>query len=320
MFVTARPTANLDLIPVDLVAAIQDLKQSLNAVILAHYYQDTEIQDIADFIGDSLELSRRAASTDADVIVFAGVHFMAETAKILNPNKLVLLPDLAAGCSLADSCPPAAFAAFKAKYPDHIVISYINCTAEIKALSDIICTSSNAVKIVKQIPLEQGIIFAPDRNLGRYVMQQADREMVLWQGSCMVHETFSEKKLIQLKITHPQAEVIAHPECEQAVLQHANFIGSTSALLKYTAQSQSNQFIIATEPGIIHQMEKAQPQKQFIPAPPINNCACNECPHMRLNTLGKLYLAMKNKTPEITMPEHVRLAALRPMKRMLEMS
>jgi quinolinate synthase len=320
MFVTARPTASQAQIPVDVVAAIQELKKSMNAVILAHYYQDSEIQDVADFIGDSLELSRRAASTDADVIVFAGVHFMAETAKILNPQKLVLLPDLAAGCSLADSCPPKEFAAFKAKYPDHIVISYINCTADIKALSDIICTSSNAVKIVKQIPLEQGIIFAPDRNLGRYVMQQADREMILWQGSCMVHEIFSEKKLIQLKINHPQAEVIAHPECEEAVLQHADFIGSTSALLKYTAESPSTQFIIATEPGIIHQMQKAQPHKEFIPAPPTTNCACNECPHMRLNTLEKLYLAMRDRTPEITMPEDVRLAALRPMQRMLEMS
>jgi quinolinate synthase len=320
MFVTARPTAQADRLPLDLVAAIQELKQSLNAVILAHYYQDAEIQDVADFIGDSLELSRRAASTDADVIVFAGVHFMAETAKILNPHKLVLLPDLAAGCSLADSCPPDAFAAFKAKYPDHIVISYINCTADIKALSDIICTSSNAVKIVKQIPLDRGIIFAPDRNLGRYVMQQADREMVLWQGSCMVHEIFSEKKLVQLKINHPNAEVIAHPECEEAVLQHADFIGSTSALLKYTAESPSTQFIIATEPGIIHQMQKAQPHKEFIPALPTTNCACNECPHMRLNTLEKLYLAMRDRTPEITMPEDVRLAALRPMQKMLEMS
>jgi quinolinate synthase len=245
---------------------------------------------------------------------------MAETAKILNPQKLVLLPDLAAGCSLADSCPPDAFAAFKAKYPDHIVISYINCTADIKALSDIICTSSNAVKIVKQIPLDRGIIFAPDRNLGRYVMQQADREMVLWQGSCMVHEIFSEKKLVQLKINHPNAEVIAHPECEEAVLQHADFIGSTSALLKYTAESLSTQFIIATEPGIIHQMQKAQPHKEFIPAPPTTNCACNECPHMRLNTLEKLYLAMRDRTPEITMAEDVRLAALRPMQKMLEMS
>jgi quinolinate synthase len=320
MFVIARPTDRADRTPLDLVAAIQELKQSLNAVILAHYYQDAEIQDVADFIGDSLELSRRAASTDADAIVFAGVHFMAETAKILNPQKLVLLPDLAAGCSLAESCPPDAFAAFKAKHPNHIVISYINCTADIKALSDIICTSSNAVKIVKQIPPEQGIIFAPDRNLGRYVMQQADREMVLWQGSCIVHETFSEKKLVQLKIAYPDAEVIAHPECEESVLRHADFIGSTSALLKYTGESTSTKFIIATEPGIIHQMEKVQPQKTFIPAPPLNECACNECPHMRLNTLEKLYLAMKNKSPEITMTEAVRLAALRPMQRMLEMS
>jgi quinolinate synthase len=320
MFVTAPKTANQAQIPLDLVGAIEDLKTSLNAVILAHYYQDGEIQDVADFIGDSLELSRKAASTEADVIVFAGVHFMAETAKILNPQKLVLLPDLAAGCSLADSCPADAFAAFKAQHPNHIVISYINCTAEIKGLSDIICTSSNAVKIVKQIPLEQGIIFAPDRNLGRYVMEQADREMVLWQGSCIVHETFSEKKLVQLKITHPNAEVIAHPECEEAVLRHADFIGSTSALLKYTQQSDCTKFIIATEPGIIHQMQKAQPDKEFIPAPPMNNCACNECPHMRLNTLEKLYLAMKNQSPEITMTEEVRLAALRPMQRMLEMS
>ena len=320
MFATARSTTQQSHIPLDLIAAIQELKQSLNAVILAHYYQDAEIQDVADFIGDSLELSRKAASTDADVIVFAGVHFMAETAKILNPQKLVLLPDLAAGCSLADSCPADAFAAFKAKYPDHIVISYINCTAEIKGLSDIICTSSNAVKIVKQIPLDQGIIFAPDRNLGRYVMQQAEREMVLWQGSCIVHETFSEKKLVQLKIAHPHAEVIAHPECEESVLRHADFIGSTSALLKYTGESHSEKFIIATEPGIIHQMEKAQPLKTFIPAPPLNECACNECPHMRLNTLEKLYLSMKNQAPEITMSESVRLAALRPMQRMLAMS
>jgi quinolinate synthase len=320
MFVTARPTVNTNDIPLDLVTAIQDLKRELNAVILAHYYQDSEIQDVADFIGDSLELSRKAASTEADVILFAGVHFMAETAKILNPHKLVLLPDLAAGCSLADSCPPEEFGAFKAKYPDHIVVSYINCTAEIKAMSDIICTSSNAVKIINQIPPEQGIIFAPDRNLGRYVMQQTGREMVLWQGSCMVHEIFSEQKLVELKIAHPEAEIIAHPECEAAVLRHADFIGSTSALLKYTQQSSRSSFIVVTEPGIIHQMERAQPDKVFIPAPPNSNCACNECPHMRLNTLEKVYLAMKNKSPEITMSEELRLAALRPIQRMLEMS
>lgn len=307
-------------LPVDLVGAIQALKQELNAVILAHYYQDPDIQDVADYLGDSLGLSQQAAATNADVIVFAGVHFMAETAKILNPNKLVLLPDLNAGCSLADSCPPAAFAEFKAQHPDHLVISYINCTAEIKAMSDIICTSSNAVKIVNQIPKEQPIIFAPDRNLGRYVMQQTGREMVLWQGSCMVHETFSEKKIVQLQIQHPTAEVIAHPECEPAVLRHAQYIGSTTALLSYAQKSNKNAFIVATEPGIIHQMQKAAPDKQFIPAPPLNQCACNECPHMRLNTLEKLYLAMKTRSPEIILPEEIRLAALKPIQRMLSMS
>jgi quinolinate synthase len=307
-------------IPYDLVGAIKALKKELNAVILAHYYQDSEIQDVADYIGDSLELSRRAASTNADVIVFAGVHFMAETAKILNPDKLVLLPDLNAGCSLADSCPPEEFAAFKAAHPGHLVISYINCSAAIKAMTDIICTSSNAVKIVNQIPEDQPIIFGPDRNLGRYVMQQTGREMVLWQGACIVHENFSEKKIVQLKITHPQAEILAHPECEPPVLRHADFIGSTSALLKYSHESSTQEFIVATEPGIIHQMQKQEPKKHFIPAPPTNNCACNECPFMRLNTLEKLYLAMKNRTPELTLPEHLRIAALRPMQKMLEMS
>lgn len=306
--------------PTDLFEAIQDLKRELNAVILAHYYQDPDIQDVADYLGDSLGLSQQAAATNADVIVFAGVHFMAETAKILNPNKLVLLPDLDAGCSLADSCPPEAFAAFKAKHPDHLVISYINCTAEIKAISDIICTSSNAVKIVNQIPLDQPIIFAPDRNLGRYVMQQTGREMVLWQGSCMVHETFSERKLVQLQVQYPDAEIIAHPECEAAVLRHANYVGSTTALLSYSQTSSSQVFIVATEPGIIHQMQKAAPNKQFIPAPPLNQCACNECPHMRLNTLEKLYWAMKQRSPEITLPEATRLAALKPIQRMLAMS
>ncbi len=313
-------SAQTSAIPDDLFAAIEDLKQELNAVILAHYYQEPDIQDIADYIGDSLELARKAANTNADVIVFAGVHFMAETAKILNPNKLVLLPDLDAGCSLADSCPPDAFGEFKAAHPNHIVISYINCSAAIKAMSDIICTSSNAVKLVRQIPENQPIIFAPDRNLGRYVMEQTGRDMVLWQGSCMVHETFSEKKMVQLKIQHPEAEIIAHPECEPPVLRHANYVGSTSALLNYAQKSDSNVFIVATEPGIIHQMQKQAPNKQFIPAPPLNNCACNECPHMRLNTLEKLYLAMKNRAPEITLPEETRMAALRPIQRMLEMS
>jgi quinolinate synthase len=307
-------------LPRDLFGEIADLKHELNAVVLAHYYQDPDIQDIADYLGDSLGLSQQAAKTEADVIVFAGVHFMAETAKILNPNKLVLLPDLDAGCSLADSCPPDAFAKFKANHPDHLVISYINCTADIKAMSDIICTSANAVSIVRQIPADQPIIFAPDRNLGKYVMEQTGREMVLWQGSCMVHETFSEKKLVQLKVQHPNAEIIAHPECEPAVLRHADYIGSTTALLNYCQKSSSESFIVATEAGILHQMEKAAPDKTFIPAPPLQNCACNECPHMRLNTLEKLYLAMKTRSPEITLPEHTRLAALRPIQRMLEMS
>ncbi len=323
MFITTLPPQNqtqTPLLPHDLFEAIQVLKQELNAVILAHYYQDPDIQDVADYIGDSLELARKAANTNADVIVFAGVHFMAETAKILNPNKLVLLPDLNAGCSLADSCPPDQFAAFIAAHPNHLVISYINCTAEIKAMSDIICTSSNAVKLVNQIPKNQPIIFAPDRNLGRYVMEQTGRDLLLWQGACMVHENFSEKKIVQLKITHPEAEVLAHPECEPPVLRHANYIGSTSALLKYSQQSPNKSFIVATEPGIIHQMQKQTPDKHYIPAPPINNCACNECPYMRLNTLEKLFLVMKNRTPEITLPEHIRVAALRPIQRMLEMS
>ena len=312
---TAKPA-----LPKDLFGAIESLKKEMNAVILAHYYQEADIQDIADYLGDSLGLAQQAAQTDADVIVFAGVHFMAETAKILNPTKLVLLPDLDAGCSLADSCPPDRFADFKRQNPDHLVISYINCTAEIKAMSDIICTSSNAVKIVNQLPKDQPIIFAPDRNLGRYVMEQTGREMLLWQGSCMVHEIFSEKKLIDLMIQYPNAEVIAHPECEPPLLKHAHYIASTTGLLKYSRDRDCRSFIVLTESGIIHQMEKASPEKHFIPAPPTTNCACNECPYMRLNTLEKLYLAMLNKTPEITMPEATRIAALLPMQRMLDMS
>jgi quinolinate synthase len=304
----------------DWVEAIQDLKRDLNAVILAHYYQEPEIQDIADFIGDSLGLSRQAASTTADVIVFAGVHFMAETAKILNPDKRVLIPDLAAGCSLADSCPPEAFAAFKAAHPGHLVVSYINCTAEIKAMSDIICTSSNAVEIVRQIPADQPIIFAPDQNLGRYVMAQTGRNLVLWQGSCIVHETFSEQKLVELKLQYPQAQIIAHPECEPLVLRHADYIGSTTALLNYTQRSQSNTFIVATEAGILHQMQKQNPDKIYIPAPPTGPCACNECPYMRLNTLEKVYWAMKQRMPEVDVPDPIRTQALKPIQRMLEMS
>ena len=322
MFTTALVQRNL--VPIepqlDLFEAIKALKKELNAVILAHYYQEPDIQDIADYIGDSLGLSKAAANTDADVIVFAGVHFMAETAKILNPNKLVLLPDVDAGCSLADSCPPEAFAHFKAAHPNHLVISYINCTAEIKAMSDIICTSSNAVQIVDQISPEQPIIFAPDRNLGKYVSEQTGRDLLLWQGSCIVHETFSEKKIVQLQIEYPEAEVIAHPECEPAVLRHASYIGSTTALLKYCKKSSTSIFIVATEPGIIHQMQKEAPNKRFIPAPPINNCACNECPYMRLNTLEKVYWAMKNRAPEITISESIILSALQPIQRMLEMS
>lgn len=306
--------------PQDLAAAIHDLKQDLNAVVLAHYYQEPEIQDVADYIGDSLGLSRQAADTNAEVIVFAGVHFMAETAKILNPDKLVLLPDLEAGCSLADSCPPDKFAAFKAAHPNHLVISYINCTVEIKAMSDIICTSSNAVQIVNQIPADQPIIFAPDQNLGRYVMAETGRDLLLWQGSCIVHETFSERRLIELKTKHPQAEVIAHPECESTILRHASYIGSTTALLKHTQMSPLDTFIVATESGILHQMEKQAPDKQYIPAPPTGNCACNECPYMRLNTLEKLYVAMRDRKPEITLPEQIRQAALNPIQRMLAMS
>ena len=326
MFLTAPTTEQLDRqfsqnsIPTDLFKAIADLKKDLNAVILAHYYQDPDLQDIADYIGDSLGLSQAAVNCQADVIVFLGVHFMAETAKILNPNKLVLLPDLEAGCSLADSCPPDRFAKFKAEHPDHMVISYINCSADIKALSDIICTSANAVAIVNQIPKDQPIIFAPDRNLGRYVMEQTGRDMLLWDGACIVHEIFSERKLVQLKLSHPEADIIAHPECEANVLRHADFIGSTTGLLKYVQKSDRQEFIVVTESGVINQMQKASPTKKFIPAPPNSNCACNECPYMRLNTLEKVYLAMKNRSPEITLDESIRQAALKPMLRMLEMS
>jgi quinolinate synthase len=305
----------------DLFGRIQRLKKEKNAVILAHYYQDPDIQDVADFLGDSLGLAQEAAKTNADVILFAGVHFMAETAKILNPTRTVLLPDLEAGCSLADSCPADQFRAFKAKYPDHLVVSYINCTAAVKAESDYICTSSNAVKIVNSLPKDKGIIFAPDRNLGRWVMNQTGRDdMVLWQGACIVHETFSEKKLIQLKAEHPAAKVIAHPECEAPVLAQADFIGSTTALLNYAVKSDSKEFIVVTESGILHQMEKAAPGKKFIPSPPNANCACNECPYMRRNTLEKVALALENMEPRIEMPEDLRVGALKPMERMLELS
>jgi len=307
-------------LPYDLVSSIEQLKKDLNAVILAHYYQEPDLQDVADYLGDSLGLAQAAAKTDADVIVFLGVHFMAETAKILNPHKQVLLPDLNAGCSLADSCPPAEFAAFKAAHPDHVVVSYINCSAAIKAMSDIICTSANAVKIVNQIPIDRSIIFAPDRNLGRYVSEQTGRDMLLWQGSCMVHEIFSERKLVELKQRYPEAQIIAHPECEPPVLRHADYIGSTTALLKYVQSNPCPTFIVVTEEGIMHQMRKLAPEKKLIPAPPEHDCACNQCPHMRLNTLEKLYLSMKNRSPEVTMDESLRQAALYPIQRMLELS
>src|SRR6187399_3263093 len=304
----------------DLFEEIKKLKREKNAIILAHYYQDADIQDVADFRGDSLGLAQQAEKTEASMIVFAGVHFMAETAKILNPTKKVLLPDLKAGCSLSDSAPPALFKMFKDKHPDHLVITYINCSAGMKGLSDIICTSSNAVQIVESLPKDQKIIFAPDKNLGAYINKKTGRNMVLWDGACMVHEIFSLEKIVKLKTQHPNAEVIAHPECEDPVLRIADFIGSTTGLLKYTQKDDAKEFIVVTETGIIHQMQKANPTKTFIPAPPENNCACNDCPHMKRNTLEKLYLCMEYEVPDITMEEELRLAAKKPIERMLEIS
>jgi quinolinate synthase len=287
----------------DIFAEIKKLKREKNAILLAHYYQDGDIQDVADFIGDSLGLAQKAAATDASLILFAGVHFMAETAKILNPNKKVILPDLNAGCSLADSCPAGPFEEFRKQHPDHIVISYINCSAEIKALSDIICTSSNAEQIVASLPADQKIIFAPDKNLGRYIAKKTGRDMLLWDGSCMVHEIFSLERIVKLKAKHPKAKFIAHPECEAPVLELADFIGSTTALLNYTKKDSATEYIVGTETGILHQMQKESPDKTFIPAPPDNNCACNDCPHMKLNTLEKLYICLKHEQPEIILPE-----------------
>jgi quinolinate synthase len=304
----------------ELFEKIDRLKREKNAVILAHYYQDPDIQDIADFIGDSLELARAAQATTADTILFAGVHFMAEGAKILNPSRKILLPDLRAGCSLSDSCPPPRFREFKKNNPDHFVISYINCSAEIKAMSDVICTSSNALKIVEKAPKDRPILFAPDRNLGRWVMEQTGREMTLWQGSCMVHETFSERKLIALKIAHPKAKVIAHPECEPTLLKEADYIGSTSALLKYVIENPAHEFIVATEAGILHQMQKKAPGKILIPAPPNQNCACNECPFMKLNTLEKVALALETGGPEIHVPAAIMEKAKQSLELMLEWS
>ncbi|MGN6638994.1 MAG: quinolinate synthase NadA [Mucilaginibacter sp.] len=304
----------------DLFDEIERLKKEKNAVILAHYYQEPDIQDIADYIGDSLGLSQQAAKTDADIIVFAGVHFMAETAKILSPQKKVLLPDLKAGCSLADSCPPHLFKKFKEAYPDHLVITYVNCTAELKALSDIVCTSSNAVQIVESLPKDQKIIFGPDKNLGAYVQKKTGRDLVLWNGACMVHEIFSREKITKLKERYPQAKLLAHPECEDVILKMADYIGSTTGLLKYATKSPEKEFIVATESGIIHQMQKDNPDKVFIPAPPNNTCACNDCPHMKRNTLEKLYLCMKNELPEIIVPADIIEKAVKPIERMLEIS
>ena len=319
--ISSRGFLDIEIDPrLDLFAEIERLKKEKNAILLAHYYQEPDIQDVADYIGDSLGLAQKARQTDAEIIVFAGVHFMAETAKILNPGKKVLLPDLNAGCSLADSAPAPLFRAFKEKHPDHLVISYINCTADIKALSDIICTSSNAEKIIESVPPDQPIIFAPDKNLGAYLNKKSGRNMLLWNGACMVHEIFSLEKITKLKIRHPEAKIIAHPECEEAVLAVADYIGSTTQLLKYSETDSASAYIVATETGILHQMQQNSPLKTFIPAPPTNSCACNDCPHMKLNTLEKLYLCMQYEAPEITMDENLRLAAKKPMDRMMEIS
>ena len=305
----------------DLEAEIKRLKKDLNAVILAHYYQDSDIQDLADYVGDSLALAQAAASTEAEVIVFCGVHFMAETAKILNPDKLVLLPDLDAGCSLADRCPIDEYAEWLKQYPGHTVINYINSSAAVKAVSDIIVTSSNAADIVKQLPLDTPIVFGPDRHLGKWVEKQTGREMVLWPGFCIVHEQFSARKLAKLRTEYPNAQLIAHPECEEAVLDQADFIGSTLALLKYVqTHPEQKQFIVATEVGILHQMKLSRPDAEFICSPPNSGCDCASCPYMRLNTLEKLYLTLRDKRPEIVMDEQIRLRALRPVQRMLDMS
>lgn len=304
----------------DLFAEIERLKKEKNAVVLAHYYQEPDIQDVADYIGDSLGLAQQAEKTKADMIVFAGVHFMAETAKILNPTKKVVIPDLKAGCSLSDSCPPPLFKRFKEEHPDHIVVSYINCSAGIKALSDVIVTSSNARVIVDSFPKDQKIIFAPDKNLGGYINKVTGRDMLLWNGACMVHEIFSLEKITKLKQRHPNAKFIAHPECEEPVLRLADYIGSTTGLLKFTQTDPAAEFIVATETGILHQMMKSSPNKTFIPAPPNNSCACNDCPHMKLNSLEKLYLCMEYETPEINMDEQLRIAAKKPIDRMLEIS
>src|SRR6195952_3399600 len=312
---------DIDIDPsLDLFHEIELLKKEKNAIVLAHYYQEPDIQDIADYLGDSLGLAQQAAKTTADMIVFAGVHFMAETAKILNPTKKVVIPDFKAGCSLSDSCPPPLFQRFKEQHPDHVVVSYINCSAGIKALSDVICTSSNAKYIVESFPKDQPIIFAPDKNLGAYINKVTGRNMLLWNGACMVHEIFSLELITKLKVRHPHAKVIAHPECEEPVLRIADYIGSTTSLLNYAKTDAAQEFIVVTETGILHQMQKDSPDKTFIPGPPNNHCACNDCPYMKLNTLEKLYLCMKYEMPELLMDENLRNASLKPIERMLEIS
>ena len=319
--VSPAPLLHPDLATLDLDEEIRRLKRERNAVILAHYYQESEIQDLADVIGDSLQLAQAAQKTTADVILFAGVHFMAETAKILNPERIVLVPDMKAGCSLADGCPVDRFKAWKARHPGAVVVSYINCSAAVKAESDYIVTSSNAVKIVNSIPRDQKILFAPDKNLGRWVAKQTGRDdLVLWQGSCIVHETFSLRKLEDIRIAHPEAKVIAHPECEEPLLDRADFIGSTAALLRYVENDNAQAFIVVTESGILHQMQKRAPSKLLIPAPPLANCACNECPFMRLNTPEKVYLALRDLEPRLEMAEELRARAQVPIDRMLALS
>ena len=304
----------------DLFAEIERLKKEKNAIVLAHLYQEPDIQDVADYIGDSLGLAQQAEKTEADMIVFCGVHFMAETAKILNPSKKVVIPDFKAGCSLSESCPPPLFKKFKEQHPDHIVISYINCSAGIKALTDVICTSSNAKVIVESFPKDQKIIFAPDKNLGAWINKVTGRNMLLWNGACMVHEIFSLEKISRLQVRHPAAKLIAHPECEEPILRIADFIGSTTQLLAYVKNTEHQEFIVATEAGILHQMQKQAPSKTLIPAPPDNSCACNDCPHMKRNTLEKVYLCMEYEQPEIIMDEALRVAAKRSLDRMLEIS
>lgn len=317
----AAPATSAPIDPsLDLEDEIARLKKERNAVILAHYYQDSDIQDVADFIGDSLQLAQAAATTKADVICFAGVHFMAETAKILNPDRIVVIPDLEAGCSLASGAPAEKVAAWKARYPGSVLVSYINCTAAVKALSDYIVTSSNAEKIVSHIPADKTVLFAPDKNLGGYLNKKLGRNMVLWPGTCIVHDTFSERKIAGLKVRHPDALLLAHPECEDVVLKMADYVGSTTGILNFATKSDKREFIVATEPGILHQMTKAAPDKTFIPAPPEANCACNECPHMKKNSLEKVYLSLRDLQPRLEMDSALMTAAKVPIDRMLELS